>query len=229
MGQKVNPKSFRLLSIYKWDSNWFSEKEYSKLLRQDILIKDYLKIKSIDFGIEKINIQRSGNVIDIDIYSSKPGIIIGRGGSGIENLRKEIVKKFFKEYQNKKNKPTINLNIKEVKDPSLSAELTAQSAVADLEKRIPFRRVMKQMADRVYKSGAKGVKVMIAGRLNGAEIARTEHVTLGNLPLHTLRADIDYSYRIAYTTYGTLGVKVWVYKGDIFKTKNEKVKSKNGK
>lgn len=219
MGQKVNPKSFRLLSIYSWDSNWFSEKEYSKLLRQDILIKDYLKIKSINFGIDRINIQRSGNIIDINIYSSKPGIIIGRGGAGIENLRKEIVKKFFKEYQNKKNKPTINLNIKEVKDSRISAELTAQSAVADLEKRMPFRRVMKQMADRVYKSGAKGVKVMIAGRLNGAEIARTEHVTLGNLPLHTLRADIDYSHRVAYTTYGTLGVKVWVYKGDIFKKK----------
>ena len=219
MGQKVNPKSFRLLSIYSWDSNWFSEKEYSKLLRQDILIKDYLKNKSIDFGIDKIKIQRSGNVIDIDIYSSKPGIIIGRGGSGIESLRKEIVKKFFKEYQNKKNKPSINLNIKEVKDSSISAELTAQNAVVDLEKRIPFRRVMKQMADRVYKAGAKGVKVMIAGRLNGAEIARTEYVILGNLPLHTLRADIDYSNRVAYTTYGTLGVKVWIYKGDIFKKK----------
>ncbi|MEA2064777.1 MAG: 30S ribosomal protein S3 [Patescibacteria group bacterium] len=219
MGQKVNPKSFRLLSIYSWDSNWFSEKEYSKLLRQDILIKDYLKEKSIDFGIDKINIQRSGNTVDINIYSSKPGIIIGRGGAGIENLRKNIVKKFFKEYQNKKNKPAINLNIKEVKDSRISAELTAQAAVSDLEKRMPFRRVMKQMADRVYKSGAKGVKVMIAGRLNGAEIARTEYITLGNLPLHTLRADIDYSYRIAYTTYGTLGVKVWVYKGDIFKTK----------
>ena len=119
MGQKVNPKSFRLLSIYSWDSNWFSEKEYSKLLRQDILIKDYLKEKSIDFGIDKIKIKRSGNVIDIDIYSSKPGIIIGRGGAGIENLRKNIVEKFFKEYQNKKNTPTINLNIKEGKNPSI--------------------------------------------------------------------------------------------------------------
>lgn len=219
MGQKINPKAFRLLSIYTWNSKWFSEKEYSKLLKQDILIQDYLKKKSIDFGIEKINIGRSGNIIDIDIYSSKPGIIIGRGGSGIEALRKDIVKNFFKEYQNKKNKPTINLNIKEVKDPSTSAELTAQNAVVDLEKRIPFRRVMKQMADRVQRAGAKGVKVMIKGRLNGAEIARTEHITLGKLPLHTLRADIDYSYRIAYTTYGTLGVKVWVYKGDIFKKK----------
>lgn len=224
MGQKINPKAFRLLSIYTWNSSWFSEKEYGKLLRQDILIQDYLKQKSIDFGIDKINIKRSGNIIDIDIYSSKPGIIIGRGGSGIEVLRKDIVKKFFKEYQNKKNKPTINLNIKEVKNPSTSAELTAQNAVVDLEKRIPFRRVMKQMADRVHRAGAKGVKVMIAGRLNGAEIARTEHITLGKLPLHTLRADIDYSYRIAYTTYGTLGVKVWVYKGDIFK---KKIKNKN--
>lgn len=228
MGQKVNPKSFRLSSIYSWDSSWFSEKSYSKFLREDVLIKKFLKKKIDTLGIAKIEIKRSGNIIDLDLHSSKPGVIIGRGGSGVEDLKKEIVSKFFGDEQNKKVKKTINLNIKEIKNPNLSAELVAGSVVADLEKRMPFRRAIKQAAERVKKAGAKGVKIMVAGRLNGAEIARTEKVNEGNLPLHTLRADIDYALRPANTIYGVIGVKVWIYKGDVFNSKAD-VKEKEAK
>lgn len=219
MGQKVNPKSFRLHSIYSWDSSWFSEKNFSKFLREDVLVKEYIRTKLKDMGIAKISIKRSGNSFELDIYSSKPGMIIGRGGAGIENLRKDIIKKFFKDNSLGKNKMVIDLNIKEIKNPNTSAELVAQSIVVDLEKRILFRRAMKQAIERVKKAGVKGVKVRLSGRLNGVEIARTEHLSYGNLPLHTLRADIDYAFRIANTTYGTIGVKVWIYKGDIFKSK----------
>ena len=223
MGQKVNPKSFRLNSIYTWDSSWFSEKNYSKFLREDILIKEYLRKKLSNMGIDKVGIKRSGQVMDIDIHSSKPGMIIGRGGSGIDDLRKDVVKNFFKQEEGK-NKTKININIKEVKNPNLSAALVAQGVVADLEKRMPFRRAIKQAAERVKRAGAKGVKIMVGGRLNGAEIARTEKVIEGNLPLHTLRADIDYSKTPANTIYGVIGVKVWIYKGDIFNKKNDNKK-----
>jgi small subunit ribosomal protein S3 len=223
MGQKVNPKSFRLNSIYTWDSSWFSEKNYSKFLREDILIKDYLRKKLSNMGIAKVGIKRSGQVIDIDIYSSKPGMIIGRGGSGIDDLRKEVIKNFYNKEEGK-NRTKINLNIKEVKNPNLSAELVAQGVVADLEKRMPFRRAIKQAAERVKRAGAKGVKIKVGGRLNGAEIARSEKVIEGNLPLHTLRADIDYALKPANTIYGVIGVKVWIYKGDIFNKKNDKNK-----
>lgn len=221
MGQKVNPKSFRLNSIYTWDSSWFSEKNFSKLLREDVLIKDYLKKKFKDFGIDKIKIKRSGNAIDIDIHSSKPGVIIGRGGAGIDDLRKKVIARFFKKYETAKTKPTVNLNVKEVKNPNLSAELVAQAVVADLEKRMPFRRSIKQAVQRIMKAGAKGAKVKVSGRLNGVEIARTEKAVDGNLPLHTLRADIDYSLRPANTIFGVIGVKVWIYKGDVFSKKNK--------
>ncbi len=221
MGQKVNPKSFRLNSIYTWDSSWFSQKNYSKLMRQDILIKDYLRKKFTNMGISQIEVKRSGQVIDIDIHSSKPGMIIGRGGSGIDDLRKDVVAKFFNKEEGK-NKTKVNLNIKEVKNPNLSADLVAQGVVADLEKRMPFRRAIKQSAERVKRAGAKGVKIMVAGRLNGVEIARTEKVIEGNLPLHTLRADIDYALKPANTIYGVIGVKVWIYKGDIFNKNNNK-------
>ncbi len=225
MGQKINPKLFRLSSIYKWDSHWFAEKDFSKFLREDILLKDFLKKKLKSMGIAKIEIKRSGNTVELNLFSSKPGMIIGRGGSGIEDLRQEIIKKFFKNNQNKKNKTTVNLNVKEVKNVNLSAELVAQTIVADIEKRIPFRRAIKQALGRVSKAGAKGVKIMVSGRLNGVEIARTEHISDGNLPLHTLRADIDYAFKPANTIYGVIGVKVWIYKGDVF-DKKEKTNKK---
>ncbi|NCF75117.1 MAG: 30S ribosomal protein S3 [Xanthomonadaceae bacterium] len=219
MGHKINPKLFRLHSIYTWDSSWFSEKKFSKFLRDDILIKEYIKEKLKDMGIAKISIKRSGDSFELDVYSSKPGMIIGRGGAGIENLRKDIIKRFFKNAQTK-NKTVINLNIKEIKSPNLSAELVAQSIVADLEKRILFKRAMKQAIEKIKKAGAQGAKVKLSGRLNGVEIARTESLSYGSLPLHTLRANIDYAFKIANTTYGVIGVKAWIYKGDIFKSKN---------
>lgn len=221
MGQKVNPKSFRLNSIYTWDSSWFSQKNYSRFLREDILMKEFLMKKLAAMGVEKVKIRRSGNTIELDIYSSKPGVIIGRGGTGVEDLKKEVADKFFKNVIDKKDKVTINLNIKEIKNPNVSAQLVAQGVAQELEKRMPFRRSIKQAVERTMKAGAKGVKVLVAGRLNGAEIARSEKASEGNLPLHTLRADIDYASVPAHTTYGVIGVKVWIYKGDIFEVKED--------
>ncbi|MFA6254930.1 MAG: 30S ribosomal protein S3 [Patescibacteria group bacterium] len=215
MGQKVHPKIFRIGELYSWNSKWFSRRDYAKLLRQDILIKKFLKHALKDAAVAQIDIERSPATTTIIIHSAKPGVIIGRGGQGVEELKKKILKQFLDP------KTSLNLNIKEVSNPNLSAELVAQSIIADLEKRVPYRRVMKQVIGRVEKTEAKGVKVIIAGRLNGAEIARSETLSSGNLPLHTLRADIDYSRGVAQTTYGTIGVKVWIYKGQVFKKDKE--------
>ncbi|OGY46757.1 MAG: 30S ribosomal protein S3 [Candidatus Buchananbacteria bacterium RIFCSPLOWO2_01_FULL_46_12] len=211
MGQKVNPKIFRLGQFNSWDSRWFSQKNYIKFLHEDMVIKKFLKTELREAAVERIEIERSANVVTVIIHTAKPGIIIGRGGQGVEELKKKIKTKILK------SKVNLNLTIKEVKNPNVSAELVLQSMVTDLEKRIPFRRVMKQAIGRVEKSSALGVKVVVAGRLNGAEIARTESLSSGSLPLHTLRADIDYSRGAARTTYGAIGVKVWIYKGERFK------------
>ena len=211
MGQKVNPKIFRLGQFNSWDSRWFSQKNYIKFLHEDMVIKKFLKTELREAAVERIEIERSANVVTVIIHTAKPGIIIGRGGQGVEELKKKIKTKILK------SKVHLNLTIKEVKNPNVSAELVLQSMVTDLEKRIPFRRVMKQAIGRVEKSSALGVKVVVAGRLNGAEIARTESLSSGSLPLHTLRADIDYSRGAARTTYGAIGVKVWIYKGERFK------------
>src|SRR3989338_8602954 len=211
MGQKVNPKIFRLGQFNSWDSRLFSQKNYIKFLHEDMVIKKFLKTELREAAVERIEIERSANVVTVIIHTAKPGIIIGRGGQGVEELKKKIKTKILK------SKVNLNLTIKEVKNPNVSAELVLQSMVTDLEKRIPFRRVMKQAIGRVEKSSALGVKVVVAGRLNGAEIARTESLSSGSLPLHTLRADIDYSRGAARTTYGAIGVKVWIYKGERFK------------
>ncbi|MDD5043593.1 MAG: 30S ribosomal protein S3 [Patescibacteria group bacterium] len=224
MGHKVNPKSLRLGTIYTWNSKWFSDKKnYRKLLRQDVLIRDFLRERLKEASVEDVMIERNPSSITITIFVAKPGIVIGRGGSGIEDLKKELKKKII----NKKSiadvgKVVININIKEVKNPNLSAPVVLRSMVADLEKRIPFRRVMKQAIGRVEKAGAIGVKVTVSGRLNGAEIARTETLSVGKIPLHTIRADIDYASDIAQTIYGVIGVKVWICKGEIFNKKIEK-------
>ncbi len=218
MGHKVNPKSLRLGNIYTWTSKWFSDKQkYPRLLEQDTLIKNYVNKKLRDAIIEKIEIERSPGNVTITIYSAKPGIIIGRGGAGIEELKKELQSKIL----NKKSivdigKYNLNINIKEVPKPNLSAPVIMSGMIADLEKRIPYRRVLKQGLFKIEKAGAKGGKVMVSGRLNGAEIARTEMMTFGKIPLHTLRADIDYAQGIARTIYGAIGVKVWIYKGEVF-------------
>ncbi|OGY44307.1 MAG: 30S ribosomal protein S3 [Candidatus Buchananbacteria bacterium RIFCSPHIGHO2_01_FULL_39_14] len=215
MGQKVHPKIFRMGVIYSWDSKWFSRREFPKFLKQDVLIRKFLKKELKDASVSQIEIERSPAAVTIIIHSAKPGVIIGRGGQGIEELKKKIKKQLLEP------KTTLNINIKEVTNPNLSAELVLQSMIADLEKRVPYRRILKQAIGKVSKTDAKGIKVNISGRLNGAEIAREESLSSGNLPLHTLRADIDYARGVAHTTYGTIGVKVWIYKGEIFKKENE--------
>lgn len=211
MGRKVHPKIFRIGQIYNWNSKWFSKKNYSTFLRQDFQIKKYILQELKDASIAKVEIERAANSITVTIHSAKPGIIIGRGGKGVEDLKQKIAKKFLPP------KTALNINIQEVKNPNLSAEIVVQAMIADLEKRVPYRRVMKQAISRVEKAGAQGVKVIVSGRLNGAEIARSETLTWGKLPLHTLRAEIDYARGNAHTTYGTIGVKVWIYKGEVFK------------
>ncbi len=218
MGQKVHPKIFRIGPLYTWNSKWFSEKDYSKLLKQDVLIRRFLEKKLKEASLDKIVIERSANSVTVTVHSGKPGIIIGRGGSGAEDLKKEMKRKFLDP------KANLNLNIVEVSKPNLSAAIVAQGIAADIEKRIPYRKVMKQVIGRVEKAGSEGIKVTVAGRLNGAEIARTETLSWGRIPLHTLRADIDFCQTVANTIYGVIGVKVWIYKGEIFKKKEDEAK-----
>ncbi|MFH0819631.1 MAG: 30S ribosomal protein S3 [bacterium] len=216
MGHKVNPIILRIGYLNLWGSKWFSAKKYQEFLKQDIQIKEFLKKKLKDAAVAKIEIKRLQNSLEIDIFTSRPGVIIGRVGKGVEELRREILARFLGQVASKKEASNLNINVQEIPQPNLNAELMAQSIIADLEKRMLFRRVMKQALGRIQKSGAKGAKVMISGRLNGAEIARREHLSFGEMPLHTLRANIDYAFGIARTTYGVLGVKVWIYKGEVF-------------
>ena len=224
MGQKVNPKIFRIGIIRGWDSKWFSKRNFIPFLKQDVIIRKFLKTKLKDAGVAKIEIERSAERLNIIIYAVRPGVIIGRSGVGIEDLKNALKKEVLnkKDFQ-LQGKLSLNINIMEVDKPNLNAQVVVDNIIADLEKRIPFRRTMKQVIGRVVKAGAKGVKVQVSGRLNGAEIARREKLTEGMIPLHTLRADIDYSRGAAQTIYGKIGVKVWIYKGEIF-NKNEKAK-----
>jgi small subunit ribosomal protein S3 len=217
MGKKINPKIFRLKTVTGWASRWFSARNYQETLQQDIKIREYLRKKLLEAFVSKIEIERSAKEANIIIHSARPGIIIGKGGVGVEDLRKHISRAYVK---NKNIK--VNINIKEVSKPNLEAVLVGQGIKFDIEKRIPFRRAMKQAIQKVERSGAMGVKVIVAGRLNGAEIARSEMLVSGKLPLHTLRANIDYAEEKAYTTYGVIGIKVWIYRGDVFKTDGKK-------
>lgn len=209
MGHKVNPIAFRMGMSQKWRSKWFSDKNYIEYLKQDILMRGFLKKKLRDAGVASIEIKRSADVIEIVIHSARPGIIIGRGGTGIEDLKKEVIKKFITN-----PKANLRINIEEVSKPSLSAAIVLQSIIDQTEKRIPYRKVIKRTIERSMEDGCKGIKITMSGRLNGVEIARTETLKDGRLPLHTLRADIDYSRGAAATTYGKVGVKVWIYRGD---------------
>jgi small subunit ribosomal protein S3 len=217
MGHKVHPKIFRIGTIYRWDSQWFNRKDYAKLLKEDMLLKKYLSVQLKDAGIDVIKIDRNSKEVTVTVFLARPGLIIGRGGAGAEDLRKKILKKFFT-----KEKIDFKLNIQEVAKPNLSSRIMAQAMVADLEKRMPFRRVMKQGIEKAKKAGALGVKVVMSGRLNGAEIARTEKLSSGTIPLQNLRADIDFISTTAQTIYGTLGVKVWIYRGEVFSKKDQK-------
>jgi small subunit ribosomal protein S3 len=216
MGHKVHPKVFRMGVIYSWGSKWFArKKDYADRVREDVQIKDFVFANLKDAGIDNVEIERKGDAIVVIVHAAKPGIIIGRSGIGSEGFKKKLKDKFWRG-----KKVNLNINIFEVKRPAFSANIVAQGVVADLEKRMPFRRVMKMAIDRVRKSGAEGIKIAIGGRLNGSEIARTEKMLDGKVPLTNLRADIDFAYGVAHTTYGVLGVKVWIYRGEIFEKKS---------
>lgn len=218
MGHKVNPISFRINVNKPWKSRWFSDKDYSKKLREDIEIREGIKKQLKSAGIKEVEIERAPNAVRIIIYTSKPGVIIGRGGAGINLVREKIQQKLQK---NEKNKIQVDLDVKEVRFFEESAVLVAQNVAEQLEKRTSFRRALKSTMDQIMKRPEiKGAKIMVGGRLNGAEMSRQEWLAKGGIPLHTLRADIDFGKAIAYTTYGTIGVKVWIYKGEISEKSN---------
>ncbi|KYZ77707.1 30S ribosomal protein S3 [Anaerosporomusa subterranea] len=206
MGQKVNPHGLRIGIIKTWDAKWYADKEYASNLHEDIKMRKLIKKKLYAAGVSRIEIERSLNRVKVTIHTAKPGMVIGRGGSGIEDLKQTLKKLTGK---------TIDVNVAEIKQAELDSTLVAENIAAQLEKRIAFRRAMKQSVMRTMRMGAKGIKVMVGGRLGGAEIARTESYREGSIPLHTLRADIDYGTAEAHTTFGVIGVKVWIYKGEI--------------
>ena len=210
MGQKVSPHGIRVGINKDWSSTWIAnKKDFSKFLIEDQNIRKQLNKKYANCNISKIDIERTANRVVVDIYTSRPGVLIGNKGAGVEEIKKLVLS--LTENKN------VNINIKEIKKPDLDAMIVAQGIASQLEKRISFRRAMKQGMQKVMKAGAKGCKIQIGGRLDGAEIARSEHYQEGMLPLQTLRSDIDYAYCIAKTTYGVLGVKVWICKGEILK------------
>lgn len=215
MGHKINPTSFRIKITETWKSKWFSkDANYRKLLQEDIKIREYLEKHLKKAGLVRVNIERTGDgTLTVIVLTTKPGLIIGKGGAGIEELKKKIKTKL-------RIKKELKVNIEEVREVNLQAQVIANGIAEQLEKRVAFRRLMKQSLEQIMNAGAKGVKVAIGGRLNGADIARTEHLAAGKIPLHTLRADIDFARSTAFTTYGTVGIKVWIYKGDVFEEKN---------
>ncbi|MEQ1532480.1 MAG: 30S ribosomal protein S3 [Sideroxydans sp.] len=207
MGQKIHPIGFRLSVQKNWTSKWYSNtKHFSELLLKDIEVRDFLKKKLVAAGVSKIVIERPAKNAKITIYTARPGVVIGKKGEDIESLRNELKKRM--------GLPDVGLNIEEVRKPEIDAQLISESITQQLEKRIMFRRAMKRAMQNAMRLGAQGIKIMSGGRLNGIEIARTEWYREGRVPLHTLRADIDYGFSEAKTTYGIIGVKVWVYKGD---------------
>ena len=213
MGQKVNPHGLRVGVIKDWDSKWYAEKDFADNLVEDHAIRKFLKKRLYSAGISKIEIERASDRVKIIVYTAKPGVVIGKGGAEIEKLKVELAK-----FSDQK----ILVDIKEVKKPDSDAQLVAENIAQQLENRISFRRAMKSCMGRAMKSGAKGIKACCSGRLGGADMARTETYSEGTIPLHTLRADIDYGFAEADTTYGKIGVKVWVYKGEVLPKKAAK-------
>ena len=208
MGQRVNPHGLRVGVIKGWDTQWYAnKKDFSKNLLEDYKIRTFLKKKYYQNAISKITIDRAANKVIVNIFTGRPGTIIGKAGAGVEVIKGEVQK--FCSGRN------VNINIMEVKRPDVDAQLVAESIAAQLEKRASFRRSMKQAMSRSMKAGAKGIKTMVSGRLDGAEIARSEHYHEGSIPLQTLRADVDYGFAEAHTTFGVIGVKCWIYKGEI--------------
>jgi small subunit ribosomal protein S3 len=216
MGQKVHPYGFRLGITKNWRSRWFAKQDYAKLLHEDLKLKESLLARLKAAGVSSIEVDRPGNKLRITIRTSRPGIIIGRKGAEIEKLKGDLAQKTKRE---------VFIDIQEVHRPELDAQLVSESIALQLEKRVAFRRAMRKAVDSALRFGCKGIKVRVSGRLNGAEIARSEWYLQGQLPLHTLRADIDYGFSQAYTTYGVIGVKVWVYKGEVIEGGNRQKNS----
>ena len=213
MGQKVNPHGLRVGVIKDWDSKWYAEKDFADYLVEDHEIRTYLKKRLYSAGISKIEIERASDRVKIAIHTAKPGVVIGKGGSEIEKVKAELA-----QYTAKK----LIVDIKGIKSPARAAQLVAETIALQLENRVSFRRAMKSTMSRTMKAGAKGIKTAVAGRVGGADMARTEFYSEGTIPLQTLRADIDYGFAEADTTYGKIGVKVWIYKGEVLPTKGNK-------
>ena len=213
MGQKVNPHGLRVGVIKDWDSRWYAEADFADCLVEDYDIRKFLKNRLKNSGVSKIEIERASDRVKVIIYSAKPGVVIGKGGSEIEKLKAEVQKMTSKK---------LFVDIKEIKRPDRDAQLVAESIAQQLENRVSFRRAMKSTMGRTMKAGAKGIKTAVAGSLGGADMARTEVYSEGTIPLQTLRADIDYGFAEADTTYGKIGVKVWIYKGEVLPTKGNK-------
>jgi small subunit ribosomal protein S3 len=210
MGHKINPTSFRMNITEQWKSRWFSKNHFAKTLKEDVQIREYLMNALKKAGIVRIDIERlNDGALTVIIKSTKPGMIIGKGGAGIEDLKKQVKTKVGL-------KQDVKVNIEEVRDINLQSQVMAQNIADALERRVAFRRLMKQSIEQIMNAGAKGVKIAVGGRLGGADIARTEHLTAGKMPLHTIRANIDFARATAFTTYGTIGVKVWINKGELF-------------
>ncbi|MEK7665644.1 MAG: 30S ribosomal protein S3 [Patescibacteria group bacterium] len=217
MAHKVNARAFRLATVHGSDAKWFGRKDtLKKFLEEDVKLRGFLLKKLKEAQVDHIDFERTNQNVTIIVHSAKPGVIIGRAGVGIEDLKKQLLGEFYRG-----RRVTMNINVQEVSRPSLSATIVGQQIATDLEKRMPFRRVMKMAIERVMKAGAQGVRVKVGGRLNGAEIARDETLSSGKIPLQTLRADIDFSRTTAYTIFGTIGVKVWIYRGEIFEEKKK--------
>ena len=210
MGQKINPIGLRVGVIRDWEAKWYAEKDFASLLHEDLKIRKFIDNELKEASVSHVDIERAANRINIAIHTGKPGMVIGKGGSEVESLRKEL---------NKLTGKRIHINIVEIKKPDLDAKLVGEGIARQLENRVAFRRAQKQAIQRSMRAGAQGIKTQVSGRLNGADIARSEGYSEGTVPLHTLRADIDYAWEEADTTYGKLGVKVWIYRGEILPTK----------
>jgi len=220
VGQKVNPVGLRVGIIRDWESKWYAGKDFGTLLMEDVKIREYLKTKLKESAVSKIEIERAANRVNVTIHTAKPGMVIGRGGAEVEVLRGEITKIA--------NGKKVHINIAEIKNQELDAILVAESIAQQLERRVSFRRALKQSIQRTMRAGAKGIKTAVSGRLGGAEIARSEGYSEGTVPLHTLRADIDYGTAEAHTTYGRIGVKVWIYRGEVLPAAKKQAAQEGG-
>jgi small subunit ribosomal protein S3 len=212
VGQKVNPVGLRIGIIKDWESKWYAGKDFADLLHEDLRIREYITKRLKDASVSKVEIERAANRVNVTVHTAKPGMVIGKGGTEVEALRKAL---------NQLTGKRVHINILEIKRADLDSKLVAENIARQLENRVSFRRAQKQAIQRAMRAGAKGIKTMVSGRLGGADIARAEHYSEGTVPLHTLRADIDYAHAEADTTYGKLGIKVWIYKGEVLPTKKK--------